>query len=112
MRKTIEDVINSISHEYKADLENKAPYEKNFIDDDKHWYSPFILWDLGELKEYQASSDLALTEYLSIGSNGGMETYLLSIANGSVFLCDLVAGIESIEKVASSYAELLTLLEQ
>lgn len=112
MKKTIEEVVDSVSSDYKADLEINAPYERDFIDEDKHWYSPFILWDLDEVKKYQPSYDQEMAGYLAIGSNGGMETYVLSIKDGSVYVCDLIAGIKSLELVASSYAKHLCLLKQ
>jgi len=109
MEKAIEEVIESAPLEYRVDLKNNAPYEKEFRDEDTHWYSPFILWKLADVMEYQPSDEFS--EYLAIGSNGGMETYLLSIKDGTVFVCDLISGIESKEQVASSYAELLSSLE-
>lgn len=106
----LEKVIKSLHEDYWYDLEENAPYEKEFKDVEKHWYSPFILWTRDDVESLQPSDVEEFSQYIAIGSNGGMETYLLSIKDGSVFVCDMISGIKSKQKIATSYAELLSLI--
>ena len=102
--------IRSLPTEYENDLMQDIEWEKEFKDIDKHWYSPFILWDKNVVKEYQPDTDESFINFLAIGSNGGSETYFLSLQEGTIHVCDLIAGVDSMNKVASTYFELKLLL--
>ena len=108
--KDFDHLLESLPIDYKNALLSGYVFESDFKNEDKYWYSPFILWSKGEVEKYQPDYDSELSSFLAIGSNGGVETYLLNLTDGSVSVCDLIAGKDSIEFVASSYTELLALL--
>ncbi|RXJ67315.1 hypothetical protein CS022_24390 [Veronia nyctiphanis] len=106
--KDMDRLLKTLPIEYKNALLSGSVFEVDFKDEDKHWYSPFILWTKEEVENYQPDSEFS--SYLAIGSNGGGETYLLSLIDGSISVCDLIAGKGSLENVASNYSELLAQL--
>ncbi|MDX1456777.1 MAG: hypothetical protein R3276_04255 [Marinobacter sp.] len=88
---------------------SSAPWERDFIDEEEHWYSPFILWSKEEVGQYQPAS--GFSNYFAIGSNGGMETYFIHLVDQTIWVADLIAGSSSLEQVAPSFSNLLSLLE-
>lgn len=106
----MERLLKSLPIDYKNALLSGSDFEADFKNEDKYWYSPFILWSKDEVENYQPDYDSELSSFLAIGSNGGGETYLLNITDGSVSVCDLIAGKDSLEYVALNYTELLGLL--
>lgn len=96
----------------QKDIAENALAEYDFLDETVHWYSPFILYSQYEVCELQPSYDSEFQDYIAIGSNGGGETYMYNCSNGAIYVCDLVGGYSSLEKVSDCYAELYLLLVQ
>lgn len=108
--KELKKLIESVEALNTQILSSYNVFEKEFKDEDTHHYSPFILWSEDEIKSLQPDLETDLSGFLAIGSNGGMETYLLCHKTKAIYVCDLISGAKSLKKVASSYEELLTLL--
>ncbi len=106
------EILESLKHklpeQYLSEIES-APWEKEFIEEEKHWYSPFILWSEENVRQYQPN--VGFSDYFAIGSNGGMETYLIHFPDQAIWVADLIAGENSLEKVAPSFSALISMLE-
>ncbi|HAS8552037.1 TPA: hypothetical protein I7777_21070 [Vibrio vulnificus] len=96
----------------QKDIAEKAQSEYDFLDEIVHWYSPFILYSQHDVRELQPSYDSDFEDYIAIGSNGGGETYMYNCSNGAIYVCDLIDGYSSLEKVSDCYSELYRLLVQ
>jgi hypothetical protein len=106
------ELCKGLPQTYLDEVISNAPWEMEFRNEEKHWYSPFILWSEKDVVQYQPDYDSDFSGYLAIGSNGGMETYLINLTDYSIWVADLVAGSESLEKVAISFEELNSQLEK
>ncbi len=106
------DISQDLPTDYVNDVIENAPWERDFHDEELHWYSPFILWAEQELVSYQPDYDSGFASFVAIGSNGGMETYLLKSSDGSIWVADLIGGTSSLERVADSYSHLLKQLKE
>ena len=96
----------------QKDIAENTLTEFDFLDETVHWYSPFILYSQHEVRELQPSYDSGFQDYIAIGSNGGGETYMYNCSNEAIYVCDLIGGYGSLEKVSNCYSELCLLLVQ
>ncbi|WP_432459225.1 SMI1/KNR4 family protein [Agarivorans sp. QJM3NY_25] len=110
LTKNMEQLLVSLPNDYQKALLSDATWELDFKNEEKYWYSPFILWGKDEVENYQPDYDSDFSSLLAIGSNGGGETYFLNMSDNSINVCDLIVGIDSLERVAANYTELLSLL--
>ncbi len=106
------DKYKLLPNKIQKDISENALTEYDFLDEAIHWYSPFILYSQHEIRELQPSYDSDFQDYVVIGSNGGTETYMYNLSNGAIYVCDLISGHSSLEKVSDSYSELCLLLVQ
>ena len=110
--RSFSELSKGLPKTYLNEVISNAPWEKSFRDEEKHWYSPFILWSEADVAQYQPDHDVDFSNYLAIGSNGGMETYFIHLSDHSIWVADLVAGSESLKKAATSFEELTSQLEK
>ncbi|TOD30361.1 hypothetical protein CGJ66_23025 [Vibrio parahaemolyticus] len=106
------DIYKLLPSRIQKDIAENALTEYDFLDETVNWYSPFILYSQHEVRELQPSYDSDFQDYIAIGSNGGGEAYMYNCSNGGIYVCDLISGYNSLEKVSDCYSELYLLLVQ
>ncbi len=96
------------------DIVDSGPWDRPFLDEDEHWYSPFILFSVDEAATLQppAGDYPELSGMFAIGGNGGGETYLVRTSDGTIWVVDLVDPKGSLQQVADSVEELLSILDE